>query len=557
MKKWVSLFLAFAMLFALSLPAFAADSEAQEAAQTLYDLGLFKGTGVDVSGNPIFDLYRAPTRAEAVTMLVRLLGKEDAALAGDWNTPFIDVADWAKPYVGYAYANGLTAGVSQTRFGSESSVTAAQFLTFTLRALGYESGKDFSWDSAWTLSDDIGLSEGRYDANAKRFTRGDAAIVSLAALRTQQKGGGKTLLRTISDRVDPAGLEVWQSREKEQATWEKQARSIRVSDYRIPQALGTQHLSFDRALELRYQPPQTIAREVKSLADLLQYMIAVRFGCTTDEAYTPWYDGWGYDAPGDAQLRRNKACCCGGYANVASYLLQGDYEKVGMIRWLGGGNHEINWVYQNGTYYVFDLTAYSCLGNYSDRNVSVWEYADLADFYDAMPERFPKSEITILVAFETDTASYPWGYEFDGVRQSLIFPEQTRGQVQVLHLEKNCAVDYRLLTADDPAVFDGSGLSVKSSVKSYVPQSYELVLCWDGGDVPPGWGFGVVRDGNTAAVYWNKRRLTDFTFTVQNPANCTVTKGVDGILTFTNVKDDTVLTITGPGGSSEFVIITK
>ena len=37
MKKWVSLFLAVAMLFALSLPVFAAKSEAQEAAQTLYD----------------------------------------------------------------------------------------------------------------------------------------------------------------------------------------------------------------------------------------------------------------------------------------------------------------------------------------------------------------------------------------------------------------------------------------------------------------------------------------------------------------------------------------
>ena len=458
MRKWASCFLALVLLISLSLPALAAESEAQEAAQTLYELGLFQGTGTDAAGKPAFDLERAPSRAEAVTMLVRLLGKEREALAGDWNTPFTDVADWAKPYVGYAYANGLTAGVSQTRFGGENSVTAAQFLTFALRALGYESGKDFSWDSAWELSDDIGLSEGRYDANAKRFTRGDAAIVSLAALRTQQKGGGKTLLQAISDRVDPAGLEVWQSREKEQAAWEKQARSIRVSDYRIPQALGTQHLSFDRALELRYQPPQTIAREVKSLADLLQYMIAVRFGCTTDEAYTPWYDGWGYDAPGDAQLRRNKACCCGGYTNVASYLLQGDYEKFGMIRWLGGGNHEINWVYQNGTYYVFDLTAYSCLGNYSDRNVSVWEYADLADFYDAMPERFPKSEITILVAFETDTASYPWGYEFDGVRQSLIFPEQTRGQVQVLHLEKNCAVEYRTFAAEDLALFSGCGL---------------------------------------------------------------------------------------------------
>ncbi len=49
MKKWVSLFLAFAMLFALSLPVFAAESEAQEAAQTLHELGLFKGTGTNAA----------------------------------------------------------------------------------------------------------------------------------------------------------------------------------------------------------------------------------------------------------------------------------------------------------------------------------------------------------------------------------------------------------------------------------------------------------------------------------------------------------------------------
>ena len=197
MKKWVSLFLAVAMLFALSLPVFAAKSEAQEAAQTLHDLGLFKGTGTDVSGNPIFDLNRAPTRAEAVTMLVRLLGKEDEALAGDWNTPFTDVADWAKPYVGYAYANGLTAGVSQTRFGSESSVTAAQFLTFVLRALGYESGKDFSWDSAWTLTDTLGMTSGQYNAKTNgSFLRADAALVSVFALSTVGKAG-KTLYETI------------------------------------------------------------------------------------------------------------------------------------------------------------------------------------------------------------------------------------------------------------------------------------------------------------------------------------------------------------------------
>ena len=120
MRKWISCFLALVLLISLSLPALAAESEAQEAAQTLYELGLFQGTGTDAAGKPAFDLERAPSRAEAVTMLVRLLGKEREALAGDWNTPFTDVADWAKPYVGYAYANGLTAGVSQTRFGGKT-----------------------------------------------------------------------------------------------------------------------------------------------------------------------------------------------------------------------------------------------------------------------------------------------------------------------------------------------------------------------------------------------------------------------------------------------------
>ena len=136
MRKWIALFLAFAMLFALSLPVFAADSEAQEAAQTLYEMGLFQGTGTDAAGKPAFDLERAPSRAEAVTMLVRLLGKEREALAGDWNTPFTDVADWAKPYVGYAYESKLTNGVSETTFAPDEPVTRQQLVTFLWRFAG-------------------------------------------------------------------------------------------------------------------------------------------------------------------------------------------------------------------------------------------------------------------------------------------------------------------------------------------------------------------------------------------------------------------------------------
>ena len=45
MRKWISCFLALVLLISLSLPALAAESEAQAAAQTLYEMGLFKGTG--------------------------------------------------------------------------------------------------------------------------------------------------------------------------------------------------------------------------------------------------------------------------------------------------------------------------------------------------------------------------------------------------------------------------------------------------------------------------------------------------------------------------------
>jgi len=116
-------------------------------------------------------------------MLVRLLGKEGEAKAGTWDIPFTDVADWAKPYVGYAYANGLANGTGATTFGGDSLVTASQYLTFVLRALGYSSDTDFRWDAAWELSDKLGITSGQYSAtSAAVFLRSDVAQISESAL---------------------------------------------------------------------------------------------------------------------------------------------------------------------------------------------------------------------------------------------------------------------------------------------------------------------------------------------------------------------------------------
>lgn len=101
--------------------------------------------------------------------------------------------NWAKPYVGYAYTNGLTTGTGKTTFGSNDPVTASQYLTFILRLLGYESETDFQWNKAWEKSDEIGLTDGRYTAESTNFTRGDVAVISNNALSIKLKNSNQIL----------------------------------------------------------------------------------------------------------------------------------------------------------------------------------------------------------------------------------------------------------------------------------------------------------------------------------------------------------------------------
>ena len=60
---------------------YAADEQATAAADVLYKLGLFAGTGTNVDGSPIYSLDRQLNRQEAMTLFVNLLGKADEAMA--------------------------------------------------------------------------------------------------------------------------------------------------------------------------------------------------------------------------------------------------------------------------------------------------------------------------------------------------------------------------------------------------------------------------------------------------------------------------------------------
>ena len=200
MKRFLSFILALTLAVSLVPSAFAASDEAVQAANVLHTLGLFNGTGTDANGNPIYDLDRAPTREEAITMLIRLMGKEADAKGYNWEMPFTDVSNWAKPYIGYAYAYSLTSGTSETTFGGKQKVSAMQYLTFVLRALGYEDGTDFQWNKAWKLSDEIGLTSGQYTSNTS-ITRGDIAIISLKALSISNKYNWTLLEQLLNEEI--------------------------------------------------------------------------------------------------------------------------------------------------------------------------------------------------------------------------------------------------------------------------------------------------------------------------------------------------------------------
>lgn len=676
MKKSISFLLAIVLLCCIMPSASADVSAAVRAADSLYELGLFQGTGTDADGKPVYELDRAPTRNEAITMLVRLLGKEAEATSGVWNMPFTDVAAWAKPYVGYAYAHQLTDGTGATTFSGEAKISASQYITFVLRALGYKSGTDFQWDRAWELSDAIGLTDGRYNADSKSFLRGDVTLISFDALSIKPKGSQQTLLETIPVKkplssadftVDPTSaipaetgvrkltdsqlaemkgftpetaassistladayawlaqegyqthgmyggaavglangtngktlswvemstvlnvllqgdyqevgtllivtqpheagwdmfyvsfnyvkcgdyyyvtdpidhlensgwaiyrahtikanslsvlkdaleaingsvsdlvtlatyplftsriqvdfhaqpmfvsfpnlpdvnylfhanqtaLDAYLAQQQEAAKaeaerWAAIAKNKKISDYGMPNAIGKTTLDYSGALALVGKDPSLIAEKVKTVGDVLQYMIAARFGYGSPNAYTPWYgsgsDTWGFDAPGDEQLRQNYGCCCGGYANTVSYLLQGDYEKVGTLRWVGGGNHTISWVFTGGKYYVFDFTQYCSMGNYGNYRAPVTVLSRLEDFYAQMPDTysfFPKSEIAIMVAFEAGAAMYPSSWSDPPAFTGLVFPTEAEDRITVIfQKDPNCGVEYKDVSCSIP-----------------------------------------------------------------------------------------------------------
>lgn len=165
-----------------------------EMAEKMQQVGLIKGNGDDLA---IFDNL---TRAEGITMLLRMIGEEENASQAQTMNIFSDVDEshWACNNISYAYAEGLTKGTSETTFSPEEKLSAPQFMVMLLRAMGYDSyeGETLTLENANEIAKKVGFDTDFYDV--QDLKRGHMATIASRALNVVT-ANGKTVAENLLD----------------------------------------------------------------------------------------------------------------------------------------------------------------------------------------------------------------------------------------------------------------------------------------------------------------------------------------------------------------------
>ncbi len=167
-----------------------------------------------------------------------------------------------------------------------------------------------------------------------------------------------------------------------------------IGAYRLSSMLGGTTLTAQQAYDLVDADPETVKQQVKTAADVLMYMLAAQIGdnggCNCDNwgGYT-WHTNFSAK-----EVMEKKLSNCGASANLANYLLEGDYEEVGIILHAyypgNGGGHVYNYFLHNGKYYIVDFSWY-IFGNYE------------------VSQDFPVMELKALEAYNGQKANELYG----------------------------------------------------------------------------------------------------------------------------------------------------
>ena len=186
-KQLLSLLCALFIVFSCVPASFALEGEAQRAADTLITLGLLEG----LDGGT-YDFSQPAQRQNAVVLLAVLSGAKPDKPKVD---SFLDAPDAAADYVA---SQGWIDAADNTASALKVSITANQWFTMLLRALGYrDSEEEFSVADAAVFARRIGLASRAYTST---LTLGDLFESALDALRFSYRDGSGTVIQRLTER---------------------------------------------------------------------------------------------------------------------------------------------------------------------------------------------------------------------------------------------------------------------------------------------------------------------------------------------------------------------
>ena len=157
-----------------------------------------------------------------------------------------------------------------------------------------------------------------------------------------------------------------------------------IDRYAISRMLGGTTLTAEEAYALLDMEPEAVKARVKTAADVLMYMLAAKIGdCGGDRCKRIDGREWHYNLNA-FEVMEQRLANCGASANLANYLLEGDYEEIGFILHayhIGeGGGHVYNYIRYEGKYYIVDFSWF-IFGSYRpESDFPVMELDRLEDY---------------------------------------------------------------------------------------------------------------------------------------------------------------------------------
>ena len=202
-----------------------------------------------------------------------------------------------------------------------------------------------------------------------------------------------------------------------------------IDRYALSGMLGGTTLTPAEAYELLDMEPEQVKERVKTAADVLMYMLAAKIGdCGGDRCKMIGGKEWHYNLNA-FEVMEQRLANCGASANLANYLLEGDYEEIGFILhayYIGdGGGHVYNYIRYEGSYYIVDFSWY-IFGNYRPENdFPVMRLDRLEDYGKRIPELY--GGVCMALAHTSPGQHYP--NVFDDANEKYAIPAGTEYQV--------------------------------------------------------------------------------------------------------------------------------